>query len=146
MSMIAVSGLDMAAWDAPARTAEVPLAVLLGGSLAPVSAYNSNGLWLTPVNELGEQAAALLAEGEFQGLKLRLGRERLADDIAAIRAVRDAVGEDVSRWWTSTRASASAMRCTAATPSTIRVFIGWKSLSRTTISRVIRGSRASSRP
>ena len=64
MSMIAVSALDMAAWDALAKAAELPLAVLLGGSLAPVSAYNSNGLWLTPVNELGEQAAALVAEGE----------------------------------------------------------------------------------
>ena len=95
MSMIAVSGLDMAAWDAPARTAELPLAVLLGGSLAPVAAYNSNGLWLTPVSELGEQAAALLAEGKFQGLRLRLGRDQLADDIAAIQAVRGTVGEGV---------------------------------------------------
>jgi len=95
MSMIAVSALDMAAWDALAKAAELPLAVLLGGSLAPVSAYNSNGLWLTPVNELGEQAAALVAEGEFHGLKLRLGRERLADDIAASRAVRGTVGENV---------------------------------------------------
>src|ERR1700730_4583768 len=85
----------MAAWDALANAANLPLAVLLGGSLAPVSAYNSNGLWLTPVNELGEQSAALVAEGEFQGLKLRLGREDLADDIAAIQAVRGAVGEDV---------------------------------------------------
>ncbi len=95
LSMIAISGLDMAGWDALAKAANLPLAVFLGGSLAPVPAYNSNGLWLTPVDELGEQAAALVAEGEFAGLKLRLGRERLADDIAAIRAVRDAVGEDV---------------------------------------------------
>ena len=29
------------------------------------------------------------------GVELRLGRERLADDTTAIRAVRDAVGEDV---------------------------------------------------
>ena len=93
--MIAVSGLDMAAWDALAKAADLPLAVFLGGSLAPVPAYNSNGLWLTPVVELGEQAAALVAEGEFQCLKLRLGRERLADDIAAIRAVRDTAGEDI---------------------------------------------------
>src|SRR5262249_31913258 len=95
VSMIAVSGLDMAAWDALAKAAELPLAVFLGGSLAPVPAYNSNGLWLTPVDALGGEAAALVAEGEFQGLKLRLGRERLADDIAAIRAVRGAVGEDI---------------------------------------------------
>src|SRR5260370_14337628 len=54
LSMIAVSGLDMAAWDALARAADLPLAVFLGGSLAPVPAYNSNGLWLSPIEELGE--------------------------------------------------------------------------------------------
>jgi mandelate racemase len=85
----------MAAWDALAKAAGLPLAIFLGGSLAPVPAYNSNGLWLTPVDALGVQAAALVAEGEFQGLKLRLGRERLADDITAIQAVRGGVGEDV---------------------------------------------------
>src|SRR5260221_3522021 len=31
LAMIAVSGLDMAAWDARAKAAEVPLAILLGG-------------------------------------------------------------------------------------------------------------------
>jgi len=37
----------------------------------------------------------LVSEGGFAGLKLRLGRERLADDMRAIRAVRDAVGAEV---------------------------------------------------
>ena len=46
MSMIAVAGLDMAAWDALAKAARVPLCVLLGGSVGPVTAYNSNGMWL----------------------------------------------------------------------------------------------------
>jgi mandelate racemase len=96
MSMIAVSGLDMAAWDALARAAGVPLCVLLGGSIGPVPAYNSNGLWLRAPAELAEEAAELRDEGGFQGLKLRLGRERLADDIATIRAVREAVGSKMS--------------------------------------------------
>jgi mandelate racemase len=95
ISLIAVSGLDMAAWDALAKAAGLPLAALLGGSLGPVPAYNSNGLWLTDPGALGEEAAGLVAEGGFEGLKLRLGRERLADDLDAIRAVRDAVGEGV---------------------------------------------------
>jgi mandelate racemase len=95
MSLIAVSGLDMAAWDALAKAAGMPLAAFLGGSLAPVPAYNSNGLWLTAPERLGEEAAGLVAEGGFGALKLRLGRERLADDLAAIRAVRAAAGGEV---------------------------------------------------
>jgi mandelate racemase len=95
ISMIAVSGLDMAAWDALAKAANMPLAVFLGGSLGPVPAYNSNGLWLTDVASLGDEASELVAEGGFRGLKLRLGREQLADDLAAIRAVRAAAGDDI---------------------------------------------------
>ena len=95
MSLIAVSGLDMAAWDALAKAAGLPLATLLGGSPAPVPAYNSNGLWLTPLETLADEAAALVEEGGFTGLKLRLGREHLDDDLSAISNVRDAVGEDV---------------------------------------------------
>lgn len=95
VSMIALSGLDMAVWDAVARSANLPLAVLLGGTIGPVPAYNSNGLWLTPVRELAAEAAALVAEGGFTGLKLRLGREKLSDDLAAIAAVREAAGADV---------------------------------------------------
>ena len=79
----------------PGARGGVPLAVYLGGTVGPVPAYNSNGLWLTPVAALRDEAAALVAEGGFTALKLRLGRDRLSDDLAAIRAVREAAGEDV---------------------------------------------------
>lgn len=95
LTMIAVSGLDMAAWDALAKAAGLPLAEFLGGSLAPVPAYNSNGLWLIEPAKVGDEAAALVREGGFSGLKLRLGRERLADDLAAIQAVRSAAGTEI---------------------------------------------------
>jgi mandelate racemase len=95
IAMIAVAGLDMAAWDALAKAANMPLAVFLGGSLGGVPAYNSNGLWLNEVASLGNEALELVAEGGFKGLKLRLGREELADDLAAIDTVRAAVGEDI---------------------------------------------------
>ncbi|HVM81659.1 MAG TPA: enolase C-terminal domain-like protein [Stellaceae bacterium] len=96
LSTIAVAGLDMAAWDALARAAELPLCVLLGGSVGPVKAYNSNGLWLREPKALGAEAVELREEGGFTGLKLRMGRARLRDDIAAVEAVRDAVGEEMS--------------------------------------------------
>ena len=95
LSMIAVAGIDMAAWDALAKAADMPLAVFLGGTLGPVPAYNSNGLWLTPPEALGQEAKALADEGGFTALKLRLGRDRVEDDLAAIIAVREGVSPDV---------------------------------------------------
>jgi mandelate racemase len=96
VSMIAVAGIDMAAWDALARAAGVPLCVLLGGSVGAVPAYNSNGLWLSPPAEVAREAVELRDQGGFKGLKLRLGRERAADDLATIEAVREAVGSEMS--------------------------------------------------
>jgi mandelate racemase len=96
LSMIAVAGIDMAAWDALARAAGVPLCVLLGGSVGAVPAYNSNGLWLRSPAEIAREAVELREEGGFTGLKLRLGRERVAEDLAAIEAVRAAVGSETS--------------------------------------------------
>jgi mandelate racemase len=95
ISMIAVSGLDMAAWDALAKAAAMPLCVLLGGSIGPVRAYNSNGLWLSEPPSLADEAIELRDEGGFEGLKLRLGRERVRDDAAALEVVRNAVGDDM---------------------------------------------------
>lgn len=95
IAMIAVAALDMAAWDALAQAAGLPLAELLGGSVGPVPAYNSNGLWLTEPAGLGVEAAELVAEGGFRALKLRLGRAELTEDLRAIEVVRDAVGGDV---------------------------------------------------
>lgn len=95
VSLIAISGLDMAAWDALAKAANLPLAAFLGGALAPVPAYNSNGLWLTDIAELGDEAEALVAEGGFKALKLRLGRDGLKDDLNAISEVRERVGADI---------------------------------------------------
>ena len=96
LSMIAVSGLDMAAWDALAKAAGVPLCVLLGGTVGPVKAYNSNGLWLRTPAELADEAVELRNEGGFAGLKLRMGREKLRDDIPTAEAVRRSVGDDMA--------------------------------------------------
>ena len=95
ITLIAMSGLDMAIWDALAKAADMPLASLLGGSPGPLRAYNTNGLWRIPIEELGAQAAELVSEGNFTGVKLRLGRPSIKDDIKAISEVRDAVGEDI---------------------------------------------------
>jgi mandelate racemase len=95
LAMIAASGLDMAAWDALAKAAAQPLCVLLGGTVGSVKAYNSNGLWLGAPEAMGAEALELRDEGGFGGLKLRMGRAGLADDLAALDSVRRAVGVDM---------------------------------------------------
>ena len=95
LSMIAASGLDMAAWDALAKAANQPLCVLLGGTIGPVKSYNSNGLWLRSPEAVATEALELREEGGFTGLKVRLGRERVAEDLETLDAVRKAVGNDM---------------------------------------------------
>ena len=95
LSTIAVAGLDMAAWDALAKAANMPLCTFLGGSVGPVNAYNSNGLWLIEPEAAEEEAIALRDEGNFSAIKLRFGREKMADDLTALAAVRKGVGEEI---------------------------------------------------
>lgn len=95
VSLIAMAGLDMAIWDALAHAARLPLVSLLGGQPGPIRAYNTNGLWLSPIETLAAEARSLVADGGFKALKMRLGRPTLREDIEAIRIIRDAVGEDI---------------------------------------------------
>ncbi len=90
-----LAGIDASCWDALAVAAGVPLAHLLGAPLRPVPAYNSNGLGLIDPSAAAEEAAQLVAEG-FGAIKMRLGRPSPADDLAAIDAVRDAVGSGIA--------------------------------------------------
>jgi len=90
---IAMSGLDVALWDALGRATGLPLARLLGGELHPVAAYNSNALGLDAPEKVADEALELLAEG-FHAIKLRLGRETLWDDLVATRAVRARIPAD----------------------------------------------------
>ena len=93
--LIAMSGIDVAAWDAHAQHAGQPLVTLLGGAPRPIRAYNSKGLGMMPVGALGANAEALIKEG-FAAVKLRVGRPDARDDVAALRAVKEAVGPDVT--------------------------------------------------
>ncbi len=94
LTAMAVSGFDVACWDALAQAAGVPLVTLLGGSVQPIRAYNSNGLGLIEAGAAAEEAVALCEEGGFEAVKIRVGRATLAEDIAVVRAIRKAVGDD----------------------------------------------------
>jgi mandelate racemase len=62
LTTMAISGFDMACWDALAQAAGLPLVALLGGRPQDVPAYNSNGLGLIEPQAAAEQAKELLAK------------------------------------------------------------------------------------
>ena len=92
---MALAGFDVACWDALAVAAGLPLARVLGAEPRPIPAYNSCGLGLMPTAELANEADKLLAGG-FRAIKLRLGYQTLAEDIAAVEAVKRRIPADVA--------------------------------------------------
>jgi mandelate racemase len=90
LAMLALSAIDTACWDVAAKAAGLPLARLLGGVPRPIPAYNSNGLGIMGPERAAAQALEL-AEGGFKAMKIRLGYPTLAEDVAAVRAVGDAM-------------------------------------------------------
>jgi mandelate racemase len=92
---MAMAGLDIAAWDALAIAAGLPLARLIGGRSKPVPAYNSCGLGLMDAPEaVADEAEKLLTCG-FRAIKLRLGYPTAQQDLAVVRAVRNRIGDGV---------------------------------------------------
>ena len=91
---MAMSGFDVACWDALAQAAGMPLASFLGAKPKPIPAYNSCGLGLMPARALADEAEEL-AKG-FRAVKLRLGYPTLKEDIAALHAVRKRIGSDIA--------------------------------------------------
>lgn len=93
--LFAMAGIDMCAWDALGQALGQPVVRLLGGEPRPVLAYNSKGLGIQPLKALVKEAEELVAEG-FTAVKLRLGRPKAEDDLAALRAVKRAIGPGVT--------------------------------------------------
>jgi mandelate racemase len=93
--LMAMAGIDMAAWDALAQAVEQPLVRVLGGAPRPLPAYNSKGLGLLPVSALAREAEILVDEG-FKAVKLRLGRRSAQDDLEAVRTVKRAIGPEIA--------------------------------------------------
>ncbi len=90
---MALSGIDMALWDAQAHAQQLPLHALLGAQPKPIKAYGAVGYD-------GAIGSAKVAESwaklGFLGVKAKIGYHTLAEDIATVRAMRQAVGPDVA--------------------------------------------------
>ena len=67
---MAAAGIDMAAWDALAKTQGMPLVKMLGGSSRPVNSYDSHSL---DGERLATSASSYAAEAGFRAVKTKIG-------------------------------------------------------------------------
>ncbi|SDX75345.1 L-alanine-DL-glutamate epimerase [Albimonas donghaensis] len=96
VTVIAMTPIDLACWDLVGKAADQPLHRLWGGARERVPAYASGGLWLSSGPEaLAAEARGFLDQG-FKAMKLRLGAIPLAENLARVEAVRDAIGPDIA--------------------------------------------------
>ncbi len=90
---MALAGIDMALWDALARSRGASLTRLLGGIEKSLRAYGAVGY----VGATGSaKAAEAWARLGFKGVKAKIGYADLKEDLEVVRVIRAAVGPDVA--------------------------------------------------
>jgi mandelate racemase len=90
---MAVSGFDMAFWDALGQAAGQPLVTLLGGSPRPMRAYDSYGV-VDPKADARDLKRSL--DQGFKGIKIKGGDGDAANDERVVKAVRELIGPDIA--------------------------------------------------
>ena len=90
---MALAAIDMAVWDALARSQNLPLVALLGGTPKPIRAYGAVGY--DGAVRAAEVAEAWASRG-FTGVKAKIGYATVAEDVEVIRAIRRAAGDRVA--------------------------------------------------
>jgi mandelate racemase len=90
---MALAAIDMALWDALARLHGMSLVRLLGGVERPMRPYGAIGYD-------GVEGCALAAETwarrGFPGIKAKIGYPTVQEDLAVVRAMRNAAGSDMA--------------------------------------------------
>lgn len=92
LALMGIAGVDIALWDLMGRALGQPVWRLLGPVRDRVPAYAMVG-WLNyDLPTLQRNCAAAIEQG-FKGVKVKVGAPTLAEDIARIKAVREAIGD-----------------------------------------------------
>lgn len=89
---MAISGIDMALWDAKAKRADKALCELLGQGQAPIRVYDSLGQ-MSP-DETAREVEASLERG-FRAFKIKAGNPDPHADVDVVRAIRKVAGDNV---------------------------------------------------
>jgi len=93
LALNGIAGIDIALWDLMGKSLEQPVWRLLGAQRDRVPAYAMVG-WLNyDIAEMQAICEQAIEQG-FRGVKMKVGAPTLAEDLARIRAVRAAIGDE----------------------------------------------------
>jgi len=90
---MAVSAIDMALWDALARSHNTSLVRLLGSTEKPITAYGAVGYDGVKGSAEGAQGWAKIG---FKAVKAKIGYPTVEEDLAVVRAMRKAIGNEMA--------------------------------------------------
>ena len=95
--------VEAALWDILGKVTGQPVSVLFGGATRRLPAYASFGEARSP--QARAEAALAAKSAGFQAMKIRISRTDPGSSLAAVRATRAAVGDDIAimadlnQWW-----------------------------------------------
>ncbi|WP_308812430.1 mandelate racemase/muconate lactonizing enzyme family protein [Variovorax sp. WS11] len=93
--MFAISAIAIGLWDIRAKAAGEPLWKIAGGAMNTCKAYCGGIDLAFPLERLLDNVRGYLAKG-VGGVKIKIGRQDLEEDIDRIRAVRQLIGDDIT--------------------------------------------------
>ncbi len=111
----AMSAIDIALWDLKGHQESKPLWQLLGGYSGRARAYAGGIDLQLSTEELLKQTRINIAKG-FRAIKMKVGRDKLSEDVERVRAVRECIGPDMplmvdaNMRWTVERAIRAARK------------------------------------
>lgn len=95
IASFAISAVDIALWDIRCKKAEQPLWKAAGGVNNTCKAYCGGIDLMFPLEKLLKNIQGYLDRG-FKAVKIKIGRDKLEEDLERIKAVRELIGPDVT--------------------------------------------------
>lgn len=93
-AIIAMSQIDVGLWDIIGKKLKTPVHKLLGGFRDRVPGYGSGGVLSLSKEQLVKEQMSWVNEG-FKAVKMKVGRRDSREDVERVKAVREAVGNDI---------------------------------------------------
>jgi L-alanine-DL-glutamate epimerase-like enolase superfamily enzyme len=93
ITSLALAAIDTALWDWRCRRYGQPLWLAAGGARRKVPVYTTEGGWLHLGTDTIVEQTLQARNAGFKGAKIKVGLPHVSQDVARLKAVRDAVGD-----------------------------------------------------